>query len=567
MKTSKTPLIYTGLLVFAAAAIVGWKTGAGAAPADASASAGPLSTRHAGSTSPDLMGNVRSQRTEGDRMRTAIEMARTLPSSEIREWLDQGTFNLRSGYAMTLFQKIAFERWAKEEPSEFLVWASANSSHTYSYVHFIADIVKNQPGAIQSALASLDSTQKKEVLIQLIAGDAPDLALTELRKLLSDPEAGAHNFHSAFSALAKHRPAELERMLDEIKGPARDSLEQVVISAKLEKDFEGTLAQLYEMPNGFEYVFGRYSYNNRNLKPGELLSHLASFPESWRAQAVRNSYQLFNGIESVDQFSAVDWEGLGFTAAQIEKLQASYFQQKVQNKPEEVLAAMANFEFSDNEKSNIFRAAFYSTRTEEDLAKYRNSFTTPEDLALFDEIAEVRADFIFRDAQTAKIETPAQLVSSLASRNVANLSSVIRNWNAEQKEDLISTYHELEGADKDYLASLAVTQNSGIPTDLRSEALKHLLTLPESSEFSDWKGQDGRQAVEAVSQNALTLMQSDPAKATTWLAELPEGPIRLQARKNLAVNWRNYEPEAVKKWLSSLPAAEQTEITSFLKSK
>lgn len=161
MKTSETPLVYTGLLVFAAAAIVGWKTSTSTAPVSASTPTESLSTRHAGSTSPGLMENVRSQRTEGDRMRTAIEMARTLPSSEIREWLDQGTFNLRSGSAMTLFQKIAFERWAKEEPSEFLVCARSNSSH--SYVHFIADIVKNQPGAIQSARASLDSIQKKKV--------------------------------------------------------------------------------------------------------------------------------------------------------------------------------------------------------------------------------------------------------------------------------------------------------------------------------------------------------------------------------------------------------------------
>ncbi|MFT6864652.1 MAG: hypothetical protein ACJAVK_003220 [Akkermansiaceae bacterium] len=567
MKTSKTPLSYTGLLVFAAAAIVGWKTSTSTAPVSASVATESLSTRHARSTSPGLMGNVRSQRTEGDRMRTAIEMARTLPSSEIKEWLDQGTFNLRRGYAMTLFQKIAFERWAGEEPSEFLVWASSNSSS--SYKHFIADIVKNEPGAIQSALASLDSNQKKEVLIQLIAGEAPDLALAELRKLLSSSHSANHNFYNAFSALAKHRPAELERMLADVKGPARDSLEQIVISAKLEKDFEGTLAQLYEMPNGFEYLFGRYSHNNnRNLKPGELLSHLANFPESWRAQAVRNSSRLFKGIESVEQFSEVDWAGMGFTAAQTGKLQASYFQRKVQNKPEETLAAIANFEFSENAKRNIFRAAFYSTRTEEDLAKYRDNFTNPEDRALFDEVAEDKASSINNMAQTSKIETPAQLVSTLTDRNVANLSSVIRNWDVGQKEELISTYHELEGTDKDYLASLAIKQNSGIPADLRSEALKHLLTLPESSEFSDWKGgQDDGIAVEAVSQNALDLMQFDPAKATTWLAELPEGPIRLQARKNLAVNWRNYEPEAVKKWLSSLPASEQTEINRFLKSK
>ncbi|MEJ6579035.1 MAG: hypothetical protein QNL33_06095 [Akkermansiaceae bacterium] len=62
-------------------------------------------------------------------------------------------------------------------------------------------------------------------------------------------------------------------------------------------------------------------------------------------------------------------------------------------------------------------------------------------------------------------------------------------------------------------------------------------------------------------------METDPAQATRWLARLPEGPIRLMAQKNLAVNWQNYEPEAVKKWVSSLPAHEQTEVNNFLKSK
>ncbi|YCM42843.1 hypothetical protein V2O64_16160 [Verrucomicrobiaceae bacterium 227] len=567
MKTAKTHLISTGLLVFAAAAIVGWKSKPHSAPADSPSPPVSASSRNPGSTSYLGMRNIRSQRTEGERMRSAIEMARTLPSSEIRAWLDQGKFNLRSGFAMTLFQKIAFERWAREEPSGFLAWTSINASSNDTTL--IADAVKNHPEAIESALASLETTEQKEVLIGQIAAASPDLALAELRKLLASPESANYAFSSAFSALVKHRPEELEKLLGEIKGPARDRLEQVVYSAKLEKDFEGTLAELYEMPNGYEFVLGQYSYSiSQFLKPGELLSHLASFPESWRTQAANNASRFLGGFESAEQFSAFDWEGLGFTAAQTGKIQFQFLIGQVQKKPEDAFASMADFTFSESQKEQILQVSLYRSRTEEDLTNLRNQLSSPGDRALFDKVSKAHAPLIASNrASPTNIETPAQLVESLTKREVSNLASVITNWDPGQKEELVATYHELTGGDKDYLSSLLIDPNSGVSTNLRSEALEHLLTLPEDSEFSSWKGPNGDKAAQAASLNALNLMQIDPAQATRWLAELPEGPVRLMARKNLAVNWRNYEPEAVKKWVSTLPANEQTEINNFLKSK
>ena len=561
MKTAKTPLISIGLLVFAAAAIVGWKSGPQAALEDSSAPPSSGSNRNIGSSSNPLMRNIRSQRTEGDRVRSAIEMARTLPSSEIRAWLDQGKFNLRSGFAMTVFQKIAFERWAKEEPSEFLTWTSLNVSPDYEAL--VADVVKNHPEAIESALASLETTEQKEVLIRQIAAVLPDLALAELRKLLASPESANYAFYGAFDSLAKTRPEELEKLLGEIEGPARDRLEQVVYSAKLKKDFEGTLAGLYEMPNGFEIVLR----NSHFLKPGELLSYLASFPESWRARAANNASHFLGGIESVEQFSAVDWEGVGFTAEQAGKLQYQFLYRQALLKPEDAFASMSDFTFSESQKKQILQASLHQNRTEEELASFRNQLTSADDRALFDEVAESGAKLIPKRANVSNIETPAQLVDSLTNRELSSLSPVIRNWNAGQKEELVATFHDLTGGDKDYLSTLLVNSNSGVSTDLRSDALKHLLTLPEDSEFSDWKGPNGDKAVQAVSQNALNLMQTDPAQATRWLAELPEGPVRSMAQKNLAVNWRNYEPEAVDRWISTLPAPEQAEVKKFLKTK
>ena len=53
-------------------------------------------------------------------------------------------------------------------------------------------------------------------------------------------------------------------------------------------------------------------------------------------------------------------------------------------------------------------------------------------------------------------------------------------------------------------------------------------------------------------------MNADSGKATSWLSKLPESPLRLQAQKNLAYNWRNYEPEAAQEWVDSLPAQRES---------
>jgi len=158
-------------------------------------------------------------------------------------------------------------------------------------------------------------------------------------------------------------------------------------------------------------------------------------------------------------------------------------------------------------------------------------------------------------------------LSALPDRNISSLATNMRQWTKEQKDQFVETYRSLEGPDKDYLSSLAIGSRSRVPLEMKSEAYAHLLTLPEDHEYSEWRTQDtGNFAVEAVSQHALDLMNSDPLQATAWLASLPEGPVRMMAQGKLALNWQNYDPKAVENWLSSLPADNQTEIKEFMKS-
>jgi len=51
----------------------------------------------------------------------------------------------------------------------------------------------------------------------------------------------------------------------------------------------------------------------------------------------------------------------------------------------------------------------------------------------------------------------------------------------------------------------------------------------------------------------------------SWVSSLPEGPQQLWAKKNLAADWQNYDPEAAEKWISRQPDSQQKEIEDFLK--
>lgn len=498
-------------------------------------------------------------------MRSAIEMARTLPASEIKDWLEHGKFNHRTGYAMTLFEKIAFERWANEEPADFLAWSI--SKHRNINAGLLEKIAINRPEAIRHALASLEKTEDREALLTRMAKHNPDLALTELHKLIRS-SGGTYGFHSAFQELNKHRPDEIASWLGEIKGPAHLNLERIVMSSRFEKDPEGTLKELYELPNGFDHIFGHYSYNQSSRSIGEILrENVSEFPEDWRARLMKGPHKLFQGLKSVDEFSNVDWGAMGFSPDQLGNLQFHFLYQQVQSKPAEVLSGWSDYELSDSQRQQILSTTLYRTRTAEELDSLRAKLTDPDDQAYFDKILTNRQSTNKTTAETPPVTSPDQLAGAVADRSLTNLSGLMRQWTSEQKNELLETYRSLEGENKSYLASLTIGRSTQVPLELRSEALAHLLTLPNDHEHSQWRKDGDRSAIDIVSRNAYELLNKDPVEATSWVTGLPEGSIRSYAQKNLALNWSNYDPRAAQHWISTLPENEQSEINTFMKSR
>lgn len=568
MISQKSTLLLTSLLIFSAASLVGWKSADKSPREDSPAQFENLSSRGEARPAGNRdhgMRNLRSQRVEQDRMRSAIEMARSLPASEIRAWLDQGKFNQRKGYAMTLFEKIAFERWSQEEPVEFLVWIGENGA-SIDAARILA-IAEANPEAIGAALAAIKDKADRIRILDSLASASPEIALTEFRKLLPLPASEWRYYEGTLKAIMKGHPSEVEAMLRDLDGQARTGLENIVYRQKLVDDFDSAFDEIVNFPDGFTRFFEDYSLI-RTLKVEDILKRLDEFPAAWKAKLASNSYLLSFKVKSHPEFLERDWTESGFSEEQSKKLTSNMFLMGVQQDPETSLPLLDQAGFSEQEKQQFLAYAANQSRDEKELAKLAASLTNPDDRAYFENLlAERGSPAMQAQENMAPADLLEKLTSSENDSDSFRMSMQMRNWTREQKEELMNSYHKLEGEPKTQAATFLAKQNRGFSPELRGDAIVHLLTNADTQNIKGWNQENSREAGMETSQHAVDLMTTDPGQATAWVASLPDSPTRLLAKQNLALNWGNYDPEAAQKWIATQPVAEREAITKFLKEK
>jgi hypothetical protein len=70
--------------------------------------------------------SIRSYRSEKDRMRATIELARNIPLADAGRWLEEGFFSQREGFSLMLFTRILHDRLKEDDPNGFLAWKIRN---------------------------------------------------------------------------------------------------------------------------------------------------------------------------------------------------------------------------------------------------------------------------------------------------------------------------------------------------------------------------------------------------------------------------------------------------------
>lgn len=508
---------------------------------------------------------LRAISSSGDRMRATIELATTLPTSEIAAWLDGRWFDTGRGFDVTLFNKILKERWEKEDPEGLVLWGLKNNPSQAS--NTLAKWAETDP---QRTLAFFKEHPNRDLEMQTLALVAKKNPAVALQALLDMPPGGAsRNGMSGYytgqllQQLAEKAPDALERALESLPVSLQTTAEAALIGRKLKTSFTTEIEKLWARPDGWK-IFETALRNASDGMGDQILARLADMPAAWRASIASDAYSMI-GESDPEKWCKLDLEGMGFTAEQAGQIHSMALTKFGYKNPEAALKLMAGMELSDGSRQNMIGNVFRNFRGGAEKAEALLALLGSE------EDKKTATDAMARNSSVAvKVETPDDWIEKVSATDPNSGGFyqdllVLRRWDQQKINDLRSRFQSMPDERKQNIAMILV-RNNGYADNiqpLQADALRYLIANPVEQE-------DGRQRPmrinEAASEFAVKWLQSDPTAAGDWVRSLPAGEARQWAQKNLAANLAQYDPEATEQWINSLPPDDRAPVRDFIES-
>ncbi len=566
------------LLGFLAMAAIGWKAaGRSPAPSDPETVANatksserpvrPPSRFTVPSEARARVAALRAIRSPEERMRATIQMANTIPISEIGGWLEGRWFELSEGYDLTLFNKITKERWRAEDPEGLVRWYLRDASGSAAPI--LAEMAQSDPGRLLDFFQEhRDPSLALQTFTQL-AKTNPGLALLGLKQV-SSRGFRRHGMESHYTRqllmeLAKNSPDSLEAALDSLPLSVRNSAEAALIGEKLSASFSSGIRELWDRPDGWK-IFQEILNHDRKVG-ANLFGELANLPPEWRSQIAGNSHSFIDDSNILKWLDA-DLAGMGFSETDSKNIQRNALSRLAGSQPEETLKRLAGSGLSGNERLNVIgnlfgnlggnpvkaEALLASLATEEERAYARQHISSSEQTSAIPAIE--------------KPEEWLETVGSSGERDNYQLLSVLRNWDKEKMTELGTRFHTMPDDEKSKVAKV-LTNDSGhlnnMDPSLKGAAIQHLIAHPPEVPEGQSSSNMMTQFIAQSSSHAVNWAKSDPAAASAWVQSLPNGDAKIWAQKNLAANWALYDPQEAGQWVNSLPADARNEVREFMK--
>ncbi|MEO5713258.1 MAG: hypothetical protein ABIT37_07195 [Luteolibacter sp.] len=515
------------------------------------------------------MAGIRAITSPVERMRATIEMANTMPVSEIEAWLEGRWFDTGGGFDLSLFNKILKERWSREDPEGLVLWNMKNGGNANA---ILAEWAKNEPQRVIDFFKAHPNPQLQIDTLTALVKTNPSLALQGLQEMAATGSALGNQteyyIDSLLQELTKSSPAALEAVLDSLPPAMKLKAESALIGQKLSVSFNKEFQKLLDRPDGLK-IF----QNLRGVKGlgDKLLENLATLPPAWRTSLASNFYNLIDDSNSKKWFST-DLAAAGFTPEEMKNIRSYALSRLGNRQPEEALKLMAGSSLGAEEKESVLGNIFGRLSDEpEKAAKLLALLTSPEDR----QAAQKTIDSNGGNTRITQVEKPREWlekVSSFTSRESIYLNpylSMIKGWDQEKITELTTQFRAMPDDKKQQIAQVIAQAQVGNrevsnPT-LQGEAIRYLLTNP----VAPAEGKETNRTenpVRQTSQFAVGWAKSDPTAASAWVQTLPSGDAKLWAQKNLAANWNQYDPQATEQWLKTLSASERTEVQKFIKS-
>jgi len=577
--SAPSPIVFrsASAAAFVATALAGWHlagdhSSASPAPGEESGTAKVAkrverSVRHSGPPAHVRaeLDAIRDAGSTGNRMRATIDLATRLPVADLAEWLEKHWFDTGDGFDLTLFRKIAMQRWREEDPEGLMAWNMKNSPGNISQT--MSSWVKTDPArALAFFQEHPNQSMEMRILAEVAKVDAA-LALSHLKEMIDrgmGSRSGSDLDERLFQEIAKRDPAALEAALDSLPPVWRIRAEGAAVGARLKADFAGELRELRDRPDGWK-VFQAAMGSTEGVKD-KLFNELANLPSSWKSGLAAETHRYVDQ-ESAAKWLDVDLEGMGFSQSQTRNIHFMALQYHSFQKPVEALEKLADFGLEEEQKRNLISNIFGNSGRDPEMAeKLMAALDNDVDRA----VAQKSLDGMQLSSNETKVENPTEWlekVGTLDPNQSFRFMHQLDQWDKEKIAVLADEFRVMPDEKKLPVAKLLAT---GFYTEegdqgLRGEAIRFLVGQPQTPQEEGVLQQESFNPSQIASRYAVMLATKDPDSATQWVRSLPNGEAKQWAQKNLAANWAKYDPDAMDQWVKSLPSADRTEVEAFLK--
>ena len=403
------------VITFVSAALIGWaiRSSETVAQSDKNTESGSRSRTLSYRDAQRDLSAIYGASSSDERIYSTFKLVDSIPISNFEQWMDEGWFDSREGFELTLFQRLLEERWQREDPDGFVMWclkegakSSKISSGTSSdaALPVLRDWALNDPERIQKLFAENPNQMLEGQLISGLAKSSPEIAVKLLGIFAKNNTTGnSYYYYQAIRDLSSSAPERLETSLSDLPKDLRMMARTHISQERLKKDFDGEFSRLLKDPQGLLMIGGSSSLSKENI--AKVVGKLEQFPEAWKTNLKQGGLSGLLYGEGGEAWLNADLEGAGFSFEEASNVRMYSAMGLANRDTEATIKQVENFDLTEKNRKTLVENIFQNLvfREPDKVESYLSSLDSEKDAEIARTAIEVtRKRLEERKARAAK---------------------------------------------------------------------------------------------------------------------------------------------------------------------
>lgn len=517
---------------------------------------------------------VLAARSDDDRLRAAVHLARSVPVSEMVDWLDGRWYPFAAGLDGWVFDRIIRQRWLEQDPAGLANQCVLRNPEDVERI--IRIWAKRDPESVVAWIWQAKAPNELNLLAYTcfdeIVRHKPLLALAQAPVIHERLGESASAWLAAMLAtIARDHQEEIIQQQAAWPESLRAVAKKVLNVAPATSDFPAIIERMKREPDGLDQFVHAISSDRFAAR---VLEHAAILPKGWLAAASLSEYSVFMVMDADPKYWLdVDLSAHGLSEAMVSKFLDLGMSGLIDRDPEQAVRLLKRGDLRPTDRRELLVNGFSrltrkdQRRAEECLAE----LTDPKEIARArDSIRNAFVGTLSEQVAPLKLTAQEWLAAFASERGLPDRQAKsVLEWNAGTEAILRDGFAALSEAQKDFVALRCVMFDSWVTgesrgdlsafTWLRAVGIARYLNHPPDGKPK--RNIDNNKVEPSIMRFAIGWALEDPVSASRWAQEnLPLGAVRMGIIKNVADYWRKYQPAAAAEWLSGLPDGERQEI-------